>query len=80
VHIARSFIKGLPRRQCDLLATPDPFDDRAFQHIDEGVCIVPMNVLHGSRRIDDRDHQHLSSGQVRQVLEHEWGYNRFRRL
>jgi hypothetical protein len=38
-------------RQSNLLAALDPFDYRPFQHIDEGVRIVPMDVLHRSGRI-----------------------------
>src|SRR6516162_10411799 len=48
VHIARAFIKSLPRRERDLLAAPDLLDDRPFQHVDEGMRIVTMDVFHGS--------------------------------
>src|SRR5262249_20838222 len=45
VHVVWAFVESLSWCQRDLLAALDPFDDRPFQHIDEGVCIVPMDVL-----------------------------------
>ncbi len=65
--------------QGDRLAAPDPFDDRPFQHVDEGVGVVPMDVLHSSGRILDAEHQHLPSGYVSEILLHDGGHNRPRR-
>jgi hypothetical protein len=42
------------------------------------MCIVAMDVLHGSRRIFDADHQHLLAGLIREILQHELGYNGLR--
>src|SRR5882757_5301803 len=78
VHIAGTLVEGLSWHQGDLLATPDPLDDRPFQHVDEGVRIMSMDVFHGSGGIDDADHQHLLSGQIGEVLQHDWGYNGLR--
>jgi len=62
-------------RQGDLFAAPYPFDDRPFQHVDEGICIVPMVVLHSSGRILHGEHQHLSSGYVDEILLHDGDHN-----
>src|SRR5205814_10637419 len=56
VHIAGAFVECLSRRQSDLPATPDSLDERPFQYIYDGMCIVSMYVFHGSRRIYDADH------------------------
>jgi hypothetical protein len=48
-----------------------PFDDGPFQHVDEGIRIVPMDVLHSAGRILDGEHHHLLSGYVSEVLLHE---------
>src|SRR5262249_44059746 len=53
VDIARAFVEGLSWFQGDLLGALDPLDDRPFQHVDEGVRIVSMNVLYSSGRILD---------------------------
>src|SRR5215471_20658106 len=79
VYIVRALVECLSWRQGDLLPAPDPFDDRPFQHIDKGVCIVPMDVLHSSRRILDGQHQHLPSGHVSEILLHDGDHNWLRR-
>src|SRR4029077_4146210 len=75
MHIVRAFVECLSRRQGDLLATPDPLDDRPFEHVDKGVRIVTMYVFHSSGWIVDGDHQNLFSGQIREILLHEWRYD-----
>jgi hypothetical protein len=75
VHIVRAFVESLSWRQGNLLAAPDLLDDRSFQHVDEGVRIVPMNVLHSSRRIFDGEHQHLLSRYVSEILLHDGDHN-----
>src|SRR6516164_1103373 len=79
VHVVGAFVETLSWRQGYLLAAPDPFDDRPFQHIDEGVRIVTMDVLDSSGRILDGEHQHLPSGHVSKILLHDGGHNWLRR-
>jgi microsomal dipeptidase-like Zn-dependent dipeptidase len=80
VYIAGALVECLSWRQGDFLAAPDPLDDRPFQHVEDGMRIVPMNVFYRSWRIDDGDHQHLLSGQIGEIFEHDRGYNGLRRL
>ena len=41
--MVRAFVeKCLSWRQGDLFAAPDLLDDRPFQHVDEGVRVVPI--------------------------------------
>src|SRR6516164_9747015 len=48
VHVVWAFVESLSRRQGDLLAATDLLDNRPFQHVEEGVRIVPMDVLHSA--------------------------------
>jgi hypothetical protein len=75
VHIVRAFVECLSWGQSDLLAAPDLLDDRPFQHVDESVRIVPMDVLHSSGRIFDGEHHHLPSRQVSEILLHDRDHN-----
>src|SRR5262249_18058864 len=79
VHVVGAFVESLSWRQGDLLAAPDPFDDRPFEHIDEGVRIVPMDVLHSSSRILDGENQHLPSSHLSEIGLHDGGHNWLRR-
>ena len=45
MHIVGAFVESLSWRQGDLLAASDLLDDRSFQHVEESVRIVPMDML-----------------------------------
>jgi hypothetical protein len=78
VHIVRALVESLSGRKSDLLAASNLFDDRPFQHVDEGIRIVPMDVLHSSGRIVDGKHHHLVAGDVCEILLHDGDHDRLR--
>lgn len=71
VHVVKAFVESLSWCQGDLLAAPDALDDRPFQHVDKGVCIAPMNMLHNSGWILDGGHHHLLSRHVSEIPLHD---------
>ena len=44
----------------------------AFQHVNECMCIMPMNRIRSAGRIHDGDHQGFLTGTFRKILRHEW--------
>ena len=64
----------------DLLAASNLFDDRPFEHVDEGIRVVTMDMLHSSGRIFDGEHHHLLSGRVNEILLHDGDYDWLRRF
>src|SRR5688572_26288321 len=55
VHVVRSFIEGLARRQCDGSPTSDLHHDRAFKDVDHRLRIMRMYRVRSSWRVLDSD-------------------------
>src|SRR5215472_1839532 len=74
VDIIGAFVEGLTRRQSHFLFASDLHHDRAFQHINKRIGVVPMYFVRMPRRIFHRDHHTFFAGTLCQVFGHEWRY------
>src|SRR5262249_34123558 len=71
VNIRGTFIEGLTGCQSHFLPAPHLHHDRAFQHINEPMCIVAMDWIRAARRILHSDHHTFLARKLRQVFRQE---------
>src|SRR5262249_43175318 len=74
VNIIRAFIEGLTSGQSHFFSASHLHHDRAFEHIDKPICIVPMDWVYVAWRIFHGDHQTFFARKVWQVFRQKVGY------
>src|SRR5215472_5556848 len=74
VDIIRTFVEGLTRRQSHFPSASDLHHNRAFQHINKRIGVVPMYFVRMSRWIFHRDHHTFFAGTLCKVFGDELHY------
>src|SRR5262245_27546490 len=71
MNILWPFIKALARLERNFLSAIQLHHDRAFQHVNERMRIVPMNRIRRTGRIDHSDHLNFLTGKVWKIFRHD---------
>src|SRR6185437_331078 len=71
MNVVGPLIKSLTRRKRDFFPAFHLHDNRAFQHVNERMRVVPMNRIRSARWIHYGDHQTFLAGKARKIFRHE---------